>query len=294
MDIDMCAGTQALYELFTLQGKEVYVHGSQTYSASVTKDLQERTFSYPTKEIESGDQLFAVDVSSIQYLGEQCQYPLDQFAGIYDHHFESTDYWRDKLGERAVIQEVGAASTLVAELIQEEGMWAEISFDTKVLLAAAIISNSQNFKFAMTSRRDHVIYDLISNEVNLESNFAETYFLSIQDTIVENIQDSLKNDTKERVALTDKTFTIAQLEMWDTEAFLKESKKEVQEFLNNSEAQIRFFLSASLSEDRTYFIVVDEKSESFLTNLLGISFADGQAVMNKIMIRKEVIKEILS
>lgn len=293
MDIDMVAGVQALYELLTIQGNEVYVEHHGSYSASVTQELQKRISPFPEKKIEKQDGLIAVDVSSTEYLDKQCGYPLDQFVGIYDHHFESTDYWKEKLGDAAVIEEVGAASTLVVEAIKKEGVWEYITEDTKVLLAAAIVSNSQNFKFSMTSQRDHDVYEVLKEEVNLSYSFAGQYLLSIQDEIGQDVIQAIKNDTKERVALGDKTFTIAQLEMWNTSLFISKHKNEVISFLESSESDIAFFLSASLSEDKTYFLVANKESEKFVSNLMEVSFTDGLALAEKIIIRKEVVKKIL-
>lgn len=293
MDIDMLAGTQALYEMMLLQGKEVYVQTKKTYSSSVTSEMLQKVMEFPRKDIEIQDELFAVDVSSVDYLGEQCGYPLEQFVALYDHHFESIDFWKDRLGEMAVIEEVGAAGTLVYELIQQNGLIEKIGDGTKMLLAAAIISNSQNFKFSMTTDRDRNAYNELASELGLKKDFPEEYLLSVQEEIASDVMRSLANDMKTRVALTEQTFGIAQLEMWNTGLFLQKNKDQIIDFLQDNDSEIKFFLSASLVEDKTYFVISDDVAQEFLENLLSLKFKDKIASLPVIMLRKEVVKLIL-
>jgi len=293
VDIDMAAGVQALYEILTLQAKEVYVHGSDVYAKSVTSAVKKYIVPIPEKAIDNGDEIYLVDVSSVEYLENNCGYPLDQVVEIFDHHFESEKYWREKLGSAARIEHVGAAATLVAEYAKEKEVWSLITDDTKVLLAAAIISNSQNFKVSMTTDRDKVIYREISQELNFAEKWPEEYLLSVQEEIGQDVSGALKSDTKTKVPFGDKTFGIAQLEMWDTEKFLQTHQKEVLDFLDNDSSDISFFMSASISQDKTYLLANDSASEQFLSELLDTNFDNQVAILDRIFIRKEMVKKIL-
>ena len=293
MDIDVIACVQALYEIMTLQRKDVYVHGSKTYSASVTPELNKNISSFSEKEIEDNDELYLVDVSGTEYLENQCGYPLNQVVRIFDHHFESIEYWKERLGEKAQIEEIGATATLVAEYAKKENLYTRLTKDAKKLIASAIVSNSQNFKLSMTKERDHIIFKEIAEELNFSNNWAEEYLLSIQDKINKNVTESMKNDTKLSSSPGGETITIVQMEMWDTSIFLSKNHQEVIDFLKKQTTDVSFFMSASLSEDKTYFFAADEVSQTFLSKLLNISFIDRVSIFEGIIIRKEVLRLIL-
>ena len=293
IDIDFIACVQALYEILTLQGKDVYVHGTKNYSSSVTSELNKSISSFPEKEIGDNDKLYLVDVSGTEYLEKQCGYPLNQVVRIFDHHCGSIDYWKEKIGKKAQIEEIGAAATLVAEYAKKENLYTKLTKNTKKLIASAIVSNSQNFKISMTKERDHIIFKEISKELNFSDNWAEEYLLSVQDEIVKNVVRSMENDSKLNSSPSGETMTIVQMEMWDTSIFLSKSHQEVIDFLKKQTTDVSFFMSASLSEDKTYFLAADEVSQTFLSNLLNISFSNGVSIFDGIIIRKEVLKLIL-
>lgn len=94
--------------------------------------------------------------------------PLDKVTEIFDHHFGFETYWKDKLGEKAKIEPIGAAATLIWEEYKKRGFENSISHESATLLAYAIISNTVHFLFDMTSERDKIAL----KELRCKSNLA--------------------------------------------------------------------------------------------------------------------------
>ena len=68
------------------------------FSASIPSYLQEKDiFPKQVKQIKGDESLILVDVSNRAFLENECQYPIKNITKIYDHHFESFDFWKTEL-----------------------------------------------------------------------------------------------------------------------------------------------------------------------------------------------------
>jgi inorganic pyrophosphatase/manganese-dependent inorganic pyrophosphatase len=115
---------------------------------------------------------------------------------VFDHHFGFEEYWNSRLGERARIEPIGAAATLIWEAFRIRGFAKGISRESAILLAHAIVSNTVNFLVGLSGDRDRAALAELVNIAGLKENWIARYFHSVQKRIEQNPEEAIRNDTK--------------------------------------------------------------------------------------------------
>lgn len=162
-------------------------------NASITPKIRAIGAEFSTTSRES-DSYVIVDISDPEKIQEFA--PLDQVTEIYDHHFGFETYWHSRLGEWAKIEPIGAAATLIWEEFKARGFSTAISRESAVLLAHAIISNTVNFLFGLSSERDKVALAELVKIAGLKEGWISEYFYTQQKYIEQNPKEAILNDTK--------------------------------------------------------------------------------------------------
>lgn len=294
LDIDAYACIVWLYEIMKLNWEDIEAFIPESKSVSITPYLQNLPLNIKlTSNIENFE-LFLVDVSWKEFLENVCWYNLENIKKIYDHHFESYDFWKSKLWDNARIEEVWACATIIVELAISEWVFSKLSKTVKLLLASAILSHTMDFKYEdIITNRDIIAYEnLKKNLEELNDYFVKKYFTEVSESAIKNPLETLNNDYKV-VNLNWKTFSISQLEIWNQREFIKDNENIILEIINLEKSDYSFYIWSSIEEWKTYFISNNLDTQNLLNKVLWIDFKNNIWIYDKIIIRKEVTKKIL-
>ena len=218
IDIDGFACAIAYAELLRFEWKDAVAVLTDTLNASITPEIRAIGAKFSPNP-QMGDSFVIVDMSDPEKIQEFA--PLDRISEIYDHHFGFEEYWDSILGERAKIEPIGAAATLIWEEFKIRGFAKEISPESATLLAHAIISNTVNFLVGLSTERDKTSLSEIIKIAGLQEDWIARYFHSQQKYIEQNPEEAIINDTK--FLLFPEFWRVAfwQLEIWDSTEFIE-------------------------------------------------------------------------
>jgi manganese-dependent inorganic pyrophosphatase len=187
------------------------------------------------------------------------------------------------------IELVGACATIIAEKFMQEKL--TISTESAMLLYAAIISNTIEFKAKITTTRDKKAATWLRDQVDIPLHFTHDLFAYKSD-IGATLKEVLKNDMK-LVKYHDGTNVgIAQLEIVESEKLVNERLQEIEEVLlveaKEKSLDIVFLTCVDVMEECNTFVAVDEISRKLLEETLGITFSGKTARRKGILMRKEI------
>lgn len=302
VDIDAEACGMALYEVKRLLGEDVELQLVAIRSFSLPTCVTNRWYTTQTvAEIPAEAELILVDVSHKEYLNEKCGYNLDKIIEIYDHHFESISYRKEILGDRAVIEPVGACATLITELAVQHKLLEQLSDNAIKLLYTAIISHTLNFQVGVTTERDRkmsvVLRDIINKRKILSSDWIQHYFQEVEQGIQKNPLESIHEDLKSGFHFGKSifTYTIGQLELRNGHAFVETYKDDIiQEVVKYNDSNHLWFVTvASIEEGKNYLICTDARMQGQLSKITWVVFHDDIAITDKLRLRKEFVRELM-
>jgi inorganic pyrophosphatase len=286
IDIDAYAGMVAYAELLNLQGTTARASSSAPLNASITPNLRSLDSSLVPYVPVDGESFVLIDVSDPDHFDRFVD--QDRVSGIYDHHTGHEAYWRERLGDKAVIEKIGAACTLIYERWGVAGALDRIRPGTAALLAAGILDNTLNFNADISKWRDRVAYDTLLPYAGLDRSFADLYFTECQDVIEANLEESIRNDTKvlKEPHLPER---FAQLNVWNAKQLISDTLPEIRRIMspNGPDWVVNLI---SISDTCSHFIADDPAAQRQLTNLLGVEFEDGHATADRLWLRKEIMK----
>lgn len=290
MDIDAYAGCIAYAELLRIQGKEAVAASSAPLNSSITPTVRSWQAELETApQVGADDEFVLIDLSESKY--------FDRFVDearvveVIDHHPGFEDYWRQKLGDGAKIEFIGAACTLIFEKWQQAGKLEEMSELTARLLLTGILDNTLNFKATITTDRDRRAYDALVKIGNLDSEWPKAYFAECQDYIVGHLIESVTVDTKPLHFKTAPAETIyaAQLAVWNPQELLTGQYELLTRVIAGIGSPGLISL-LSIEEGKTYFVLEHQPAKVWLANLLGIKFNGAIAQADRLWLRKEILK----
>lgn len=293
IDIDAYACMIALSEIYKILKKEVFIFLPKETSASVTETTKRLKFeSNLVNEITEEDKLILVDVSNKNYLEKICKYNLDNVIKIYDHHFESTKFWKEKIWENAIIENIWACASLIIELAKKEKVYDKIWYNSKLLLFTAIISHTFNLKYKkILTKKDLDSYNLLFKDLNIKDDFIRNYFNEVSKSVFLDPYNSLKNDHK-IIPINNQSLSICQLELWEQDEFINKNIEYIIKIINLWDSDYRFYMWIDINKAVTYFISDDDKTKKFLQKLFWRNFNWNILILKEIIIRKELIKKL--
>lgn len=212
IDIDWLACAIAYAELLRREGKEATALIAWTMNASVPPFLKPYV-SDIVQDKEDDAQYIFVDMSNHEL--------IERFVGvenvieIYDHHHGWEAFWQ-ATDIKVRIELIGAAATLIVEEWGNRADIREMSLESASLLAHAIVSNTVNFQISVESIRDQIALDKLIPLAWLSSWWEKRYFFEQQKYIESHPRFAIQYDTK-----TDELFAFSQIEIWESESFLK-------------------------------------------------------------------------
>lgn len=291
LDIDGLAAGVAYAELLNLQGKPAQFVSTSRMNASVTPTIKRWDLPIQTAyNVNNDDRYIVVDNSSPEWLERFVR--EDKIDEIVDHHLGHEAYWQER-GVTTDIQFIGAASTLIYERWEKTGKRNETSQLSARLLMCGILDNTLDFKASVTTERDKKAYASLEKRAELGDGWPAQYFEECQQGIEDNLEESLRDDTKKGVHYPghSSAVTISQLVVWDGRR-LAAKKDELLE-LTKLYGEERSVHIVSISEGKNYFLTTSTSLQQFYEQRLGVHYNGDVAVSDRLWLRKEIMKEAI-
>lgn len=292
VDIDGYACAIALSELLKLLGKD-YECVVGPLNHSVTSKVLNFPTQYTQKHVQVPEDSFVlVDFSEPDFIPEFIT-DRSKIVVVYDHHFGYETYWKEKIGDNAHIERVGACATIIWEEFEKVGLANKINNISANLLYTAIVSNTLNFKASVTNERDSIAFEKLKEHIILPANWIKTYFTDQEDAIFQNTAEVVKGDTKS-VSYPNLPFslTIGQLELWNGKVFISNYLKQIEQGLLSFNNPHYFMMVPSISEGKDYLFSKNQEVKDLLVKILGVKFINNIAQTDKLYLRKEILKKL--
>jgi inorganic pyrophosphatase/exopolyphosphatase len=290
VDIDAYAGCIAYAELLRAQGQDVVAASSAPWNESITPTVRAWGGELATDYIsQEGDEFVLVDVSNPDSFDKFVS--QDAVVGIIDHHPGLEDYWRKRLGDKAIIEFIGAACTLVYEQFEAAGKLDQISQTSARLLLTGILDNTLNFKAHVTTDRDKKAYDQLLQRAALPADWPAQYFSECQQAISTDLRTALKNDTK-AIKVAGLPSRIGQLVIWDASVLLRQRQPQIVSVMGETPGTWAVNV-VSIGEGNSSLLADSPATLAKLAKLLGLDLQNGVAKADRLWLRKEIMKAAL-
>jgi inorganic pyrophosphatase/exopolyphosphatase len=289
-DIDAYAGSIAYAELLRAQGFEAQAVSTAPTNESVSKTVRSWNGEITDNYTPSDEDTYAlIDISDPEWFEKFVD--LDRIDEVIDHRPGFEEYWKERIGERTIIEFLGSACTQVYEKWKESGLLDQMSITSARLLVCGILDNTLNLKAKVTTPRDHEAYDDLLSRADLPEDWSAQYFTEVQEAILADAVKAVQNDTKMLNFKTfDKTLCVGQFAVWDGHIALERHQDALSGALSDMHPQW-FMNLISVGEGKSYFVSSDDDVKEWLSNLLGISFEGNVATADRMWLRKEMLKQ---
>lgn len=284
LDIDAYAGCIGYADLLNIEGEEAVAASSAPLNESITTRL--RGLGNIATSAQSSE-FVLIDVSDPNFLDPITQ--AGQIIEVIDHHPGFKQFWQEKLGGRAQIEEVGAVCTQVVESWQTAGKLELMTPQTAELLATGILDNTLNFTAQITNERDHSAYRLLQQIGELPEDFAVRYFSDVQSAIEADLKTAVINDAKQLKNTPKLPRYMGQLVVWDANTIITERLNDIRVAMDSLATDWGINL-VSIAEANSYFLGSTREAEAKLASLLEVEFKGGISKPRPIILRKEILK----
>lgn len=289
LDIDAYACCVAMRELLVLQGRTAVAYSAAPRNYSVCARLaaegQIETELPPDFSPESSDYII-VDVSDPAYIRESA--PLDRVCAVYDHHTGFEAFWKNRIGQNACIEFLGAAATLIFREWKASGLVREMTRPTTLLLIAAILDNTLYLTSANTTQEDREAFESLCEKAGVGADWCAAYFSEVQDSVEADLENALLKDQKRIAGHSILPPRVAQLCVWDAERILK--KLDAVRNILNSDPDEWMLNLIDISRRRSYFVCDDPRCQREMERKFDVSFEGGVAKCKRSYLRKEILK----
>ena len=126
---------------------------------------------------------------------------------------------------------------------------------------------------------------------NVDNNFIESYFIECEETIVQNLQIALQNDTKVEKVCESLPLVFGQLVVWDKEKVLK-NEQIIYDTLRNINNEYMLNLIC-LQDGKSYIISSEPNTKQKLEILFNNRFKNNVMELENVWLRKEIIKKAI-
>lgn len=290
LDIDAYACAIAYAELLHAQGIEARAFTSGTLNESVCATV--RSWGVPIDfeyQPNPDDAFVLVDLSDPKFFDRVVD--ANRVEEVIDHHLGFEEYWRDRIGDGAQIEFIGAACTLIYERWLKAGLLAQMSQLSARLLTCGIIDNTLNFGASVTTSRDRAAYDALLPLAGLPEAWTEQYFRECEASIVVHPERALLNDLKQvGFSLFAKPVCVGQMAVWNAQEMLEQNSAVLKQTL--AALQPEWFVNIiSVGEQKSYFVAVNASVQTWLERLLAIRFEEDIAISDHVWLRKEIVRQ---
>lgn len=292
IDIDAYAGMVGYAQLLTLFNQQAIAASTSQPNHSIPPSLRALqapiAFGY---QPQPEDTFTIIDTSDPEYFDPIVN--LERIDEIIDHRPGMEGFWQQRLAERADIEFVGAAATMVYERWASSHAIGSMSPATATLLAAGILDNTLNFGADITTVRDERAYLDLQAIANLPEDWAGKYFAECQQGIVQNLEEAIRNDTKV-IQFKDQpsVYGVGQIVIWDAQSIISDHIDTIERTVGS--VQSPWFMNVvSIGGGKSYFVCTDTKLQKWLSELLGVRFTGNIAPSDRLWLRKEIMQASL-
>lgn len=293
LDIDAYACCVAMAELLELMGEKAVAFSRAACNYSVCDSLVEQgqilDVLPPDWDVQAA-QYIIVDVSDPDYIKDSV--PLDRVAAVYDHHVGFEDYWKRRIGDRAHIEFIGAAATLIFREWKQAGLLGRMSHSTALLLIAAILDNTLNLTSSNTTAADWEAFGVLCEKACVGEEWCAAYFSEVQTNVEADLKNALFHDLKTLSSNGILPSSVGQICIWDGGNFLQNLPRIRQWF--NSSLDSWMLNIIDIWHHCSYFVCDSAVYQRRIAEIFGIRFEDGVARTPIPYLRKEIIKKCFS
>lgn len=256
---------------------------------SITAKIRTWNLDYQKNLLEGDYEFVVVDTT------EKSSFPYfvkpEKVIEIYDHHFGFEKEWREKLGEKAKIETVGACATLIWEEFKKRSPNKKISSVSANLLYTAICSNTLNFQASLTTDRDKKTFEELKQFIDLPESWISDYYRDQEAEINLNPTIAIGSDTKVQT-IKGRECAVGHLELWRSREFVYDHLSDIEAVLSEFSGYW-FFTSPSISEGKNYIFTKNQEIKDLLSRVLSVDFSGTDVgVTRKLWLRKEILKKI--
>lgn len=291
LDIDAYACCVAMSELHNQIDKNAIAYSKANCNYSVCESLIKE--SHIISEIPSDcikPQYIIVDVSDPDYIKDSV--PLDQVIAVYDHHVGFEEYWKNRIGDNAHIEFIGAAATLIYREWKNFKLVEKMSVSTAKLMVAAILDNTLNLTSSNTTDEDRQAYTELRKHASIDEEWCQSYFVEVQTSIENDLRNAIFKDIKRVKDTSVLPSRVAQLSIWDSNKLLNRLPEIRLWFNDGSESWMINLID--IKSNCSYFVCDDKSVQQKLEKIFGISFSNSIAKTKHALLRKEIIKQVNS
>lgn len=292
-DIDVYASIMAYTDLLNQRGKcaRAYIPLS-TLNYSIPESLRIKRYEDGVFDLQPSDEVIILDVSVPDAINKLV--PEHQILELIDHHPGYEEYWEKRLGDKAIIEPIGAVATSITEWWGECWNYEKMPVDIAKLLLAAILDNTLNFNATITTKRDHaaarILADVASTSVE---QFANWYFSEVSSKILDDLEGSLLLDCKMvDLEKEERRIDFGQLTIWDVRELLPQCVRIANVMTRRNRDWVVNIIC--LSECKNYILTSSENWKRYFMNLLDAEKCGDWLVTDRLFLRKEIIGKMLA
>lgn len=213
----------------------------------------------------------------------------ERVIAVFDHHAGHEDFWQARLGDRARIESVGAAATLIWEAIIELGIAPRISKYSAQLIATAILSNTLGLTESCATQRDCAALESSQSYASMQLGWQSRYFTELDCHVLSDIEGALTLDTKichSGIA----RYSVGQLEFSHVGALLKTNTDGIRRACE----KVDLVIMTSRVEKTTYLFSHCKSIKDALESKIGVGFLDNMSVVEGLIQRKRLLPALIS
>lgn len=286
-DVDVLACISAYTQLLKLKGYQAQGIITGPWNQTISHSMRQ----WPTEIVQNFLPLsdlcnfILVDISDPKFVEQFVK--IENVIEVYDHHYGSEAFWKERLPNATFIEPVGACATLIWERFKSEGLQDSISTNNANLLYTAIFSNNLNFRSVLTTHRDKIASEELLKRISLPNDWKSIYYAEVAEEFNKNLSEHIGKDTK-HVVLQDAPIKFGQLEFWNAASIIKNfdckfQPKPSDEWLINI---------ASIEEGCSYFYTNSERLRNIIMQITAAKEVDRfLQVSKRLWLRKEILRE---
>ncbi len=292
VEIDAYASILAYTDLLNQRSKPAKSYIPHTPNYSVPDELRIRELENSDFTLEPDDEAIILDVSVPEPINKLV--PTSQILELIDHHPGYEEYWHAKIGNKAIIEKIGAVATSIFEWWGECWDYSKMSPQIARLLLAAILDNTLNFNAKITTDRDRAAAKKLAKiaQTTIEK-FSEWYFTTVSSTITANLEKSILGDCKMvNFPPSNREIAFGQLTLWNTQNILSNSEK-ITQIMNSRSADWTISI-LDISKRNNYLLTSSEDIADYFSKLLNVDRESQYLKTNQLYLRKEIIAKMLA
>lgn len=277
---------------------ELLKHAGQNVSTLIFGTPQEESSFVLKKlgiDIPSGDdmtlvfdEIVLVDTSAVRWLSKKID--PKKVSEVIDHReVHSVEEFPNAKIE---IEKVGSCATLIAEKFMKDQIIP--SEKSAIIMFAAIVSNTINFKNKVTTDRDRAAAKWLVDLYGIKDDIIHQMF-AFKSDLKFSIQEIFQSQIGHHY-FADKKVSTFQLEIMGVEKFVKEKLEEIKRELlaiaSREGYECTLFTLVDIEEGNNTFVVADKQSEEVIGKALKVKFENGVAHYPHVIMRKEILPKL--